>query len=74
MTNSTCCKTQELNERCSFLNDKSIIYIKFFLQTQNIVFCHNPIKIAEFCFNFVDNNWLLTPAQKNSSCTAVRNA
>ena len=62
MTNITCCKTQELNEGCSFLNDKSIIYIKCFLQTLNSVFCHKPNISAKFLSNVVNNHWSLTPA------------
>ena len=56
MTNLKCGKTQKLNEWCSFLNDKSIIYIKCFLQTSNSVFCHKPIKSAEFWSNVINNN------------------
>ena len=48
MTNLNCCKTQELNENCSFLNEESVIYIKYFLQSPNSVFCHKPIKCATF--------------------------
>jgi hypothetical protein len=58
MSNFTCCKTKELNEWCSFLNDKSIIYIKCFLQTPNSLFCHKPIKSAMF--------WLITTGHYTS--------
>ena len=72
MTNLTCCKTQELNYRCSFLNDKSIIYIKCFLQTPNSVFLRKPINSP--CFDVMSSitsgkttspqNWFLYSCAK----------
>ena len=53
---------------------ESIIYIKCFLQTPNSVFCHKPIKSAEFWSNVVDNNRSLTPAHKTGFCTACEDS
>ena len=55
MTKLTCSKTQELNEKCSFLNGESVMHIKCFLQIHYFAICQSKV----LCFDLNTNKQVL---------------